>query len=272
MRKKITYIRGNVVSKKIVTRVLKQKRIQTIFHLAAESIVDRAHGDPHAALETNIKGTWTLLECARQLGVSEILVASSDKAYGSHDKLPYQEHAPLKGLHPYDCSKSCADLIAQMYAHAFTLPVAIVRSGNVYGPGDTNWSRLVPDAFRSVSRGTTLNIRSDGTYKRDYVYIDDAVSAYITLAERIAKFKLHGEAFNFGNDRPLRVMDALAHIRRVAPGLKHRISNTARSEIRDQYLDSRKARRVLMWRPRTSIREGFRKAGEWYAAYFSNTW
>jgi len=271
MRKKITYIRGSVTSKKTVTRILRLKRIQTIFHLAAESIVHRAHKDPQVALETNIKGTWVLLESAREVGVSEILVASSDKAYGSHDKLPYQEHAALQGLHPYDCSKSCADLIAQMYAHAFEVPVGVVRSGNVYGPGDTNWSRLISDAFRSIARGATLNIRSDGTYKRDYVYVDDAVDAYMTLATRLVKDQLHGEAFNFGNNRPLRVTDVLKEIIRVAPKLKYKILNTAHSEIKHQYLDSTKARRLLSWRAHTTIREGLQKTGAWYAEYLSHS-
>ncbi|MDP3645530.1 MAG: SDR family NAD(P)-dependent oxidoreductase [bacterium] len=268
MRKKITYIRGSVTSKKTVTGILRKKRVQTIFHLAAESIVGRAQRDPHICLEANIKGTWVLLECARAVGVSEILVASSDKAYGSHDELPYQEHAALKGLHPYDCSKSCADLIAQMYAHTFMLPVGIVRSGNVYGSGDTNWSRLIPDAFRSASRGTTLDIRSDGTFKRDYVYIDDAVDAYMTLATRVVKDRLHGEAFNFGNNKPLRVTDVLKELSRVAPKLKYEILNTAKKEIQHQYLDSSKARRLLSWRARTSFREGLQKAAAWYTAYF----
>jgi CDP-glucose 4,6-dehydratase len=182
MRKKITFVRGSVTSKKTVVSVLKRYKIQTIFDLAAEAIVDRAHADPSTALETNIKGTWVLFEAARALGVSEIVKASSDKAYGSHDKLPYKEDAALKGVHPYDCSKSCADLIAQMYAHTFAMPVVIARCGNVYGPGDTNWSRLIPDAFRSAASGATLEIRSDGTFKRDYVYVWDAVNAYMTLA------------------------------------------------------------------------------------------
>ena len=270
VRKKITYIRGDVTSNVTVGKVLEQKRIKTVFHLAAEAIVERAHKNTVCALETNVLGTWTVLESARYTRhLGEVIVASSDKAYGSHDKLPYQEHASLKGLHPYDCSKSCADLVAQMYGKTHALPVAVVRCGNVYGPGDTNWSRLIPDAFRCIATGSTLKIRSDGTFKRDYVYIDDAVSAYMTLAEHVVKNRLSGEAFNFGNNKPLRVIDVLRDISRVAPQLKFKILNTAHSEIKHQYLDSSKAHRVLSWRARVGIREGLNKPCEWYAEYFS---
>lgn len=270
VRKKINYIRGDVTRKKTVDTVLKQKRIQTIFHLAAEAIVDRAHQDALCALETNIMGTWTILDSARSVRtISEIVVASSDKAYGSQAKLPYREDAPLRGMNPYDCSKSCTDLIAQMYGKSYALPVAVVRCGNVFGPGDTNWSRLIPDAFRSSLSGKTLEIRSDGTFKRDYVYVDDAVNAYMTLAARVAKDKLFGEAFNFGNDKPLRVSAVLKELSAVMPQLKFHIRNTAHHEIKHQYLDSSKARRVLGWHARTPAREGFLKAGEWYSQYFS---
>lgn len=269
-RKKISFIRGSVLSKPTVARILRERRIQTVFHLAAEAIVMRAHENTESALETNIKGTWVLLECARKArNIREIVVASSDKAYGSHDKLPYLEDAALQGLNPYDCSKSCTDLIAQMYGKAFGLPVTVARCGNVYGPGDTNWSRLIPDALRTVFRGTRLNIRSDGTYKRDYIFIDDVVDAYMTLGKYVGKKKLSGEAFNFGNNKPLRVMDVLKEISGVSPKFTYRILNTARNEIHDQYLDARKARRILKWRPRTSPHEGFHKTHAWYARYFA---
>ena len=269
-RKKITYIRGNVTSKKTLDRILRQKRIQTVFHLAAEAIVKRAQQDPVRALEVNARGTWVLLESARHArGVREIVVASSDKAYGSHERLPYRENSALNGLNPYDCSKSCTDIIAQMYAHAFGLQVAVARCGNVYGPGDTNWSRLIPDVFRCVSRPTVLDIRSDGTFKRDYIYIDDIVNAYIVLAENLVKKSLVGEAFNFGNNRPLRVTDVLKELSRVLPQLKFKIRNTAHNEIHDQYLDARKAQRTLGWKPRTPLRKSFDKTGAWYAEYFS---
>lgn len=268
-KKKFHFVRGSVVSAKLVRSVLKKDRIQTVFHLAAEAIVGRAHADPAAALETNVLGTWVVMESARALPVQEIVIASSDKAYGSHKKLPYKESAPLTGKNPYDVSKSAADLIATMYGKTYDLPVAIARCGNVYGPGDLNWSRLIPDAFRSAHSGRALEIRSDGTYKRDYVYVGDVVNAYMTLAARVAKNKLHGEAFNFGNDKPLRVSDVLKELSRVAPKFKFHIRNTARHEIRHQYLDSSKARRVLGWRARTNIRDGMREAAAWYGKYFA---
>jgi len=268
--KKIKFVRGSVTSKQTVEAVLRKHKIKTVFHLAAEAIVARANRDPARALYNNAQGTWTLLEAIRQYGnVSETVVASSDKAYGSHEHLPYTEKAALRGLNPYDCSKSCTDLIAQMYAHAFALPIAILRCGNVYGPGDTNWSRLIPDAFRCVAKGNILDIRSDGTFKRDYVYIDDIVDAYLLIAEKVISKKLRGEAFNIGNNRPLRVVDVLKEMSRVVPALQYKILNTAKNEIKHQYLDSSKARRKLLWRARTSFREGLQNTSAWYAAYLA---
>lgn len=264
-RGKINYIRGSVTSKKALDRVLKKNRIQTILHLAAEAIVGRANKDPERTLRTNILGTWTLLESARgSRGITEIVVASSDKAYGSHEKLPYRETSALQGLNPYDCSKSGTDLVAQMYARSFGMPITIARCGNVYGPGDTNWSRLIPDAFRSALKDRILDIRSDGTFKRDYIYIDDIVDAYIVLAERTVKKGVTGEAFNFGNNKPLKVVDVLKEVSRVAPPLRYRILDTARNEIKNQYLDASKARRVLGWRAKTSFRDGIDKTAPWY--------
>ncbi len=267
-RKNIAFVRGSIVSSRTVERVLKTKKIKTIFHLAAEAIVKRANEHPVRTLEANARGTWVLLEAARKYGkVEEIIVASSDKAYGVHDTLPYREDAALQGLNPYDCSKSCTDLIAQMYAHAFHLPVTIARCGNVYGPGDTHWTRLVPDAFRSAAKSRVLLIRSDGTFRRDWIYIDDIVDAYLVLGEQGRRHA--GEAFNFGNNRPLSVKQILSQIQKVAPTLRFKILNIAKNEIRHQYLDSRKAMSVLHWRARVSIEEGIRRAGAWYNAFFS---
>ncbi|MBI4093794.1 SDR family NAD(P)-dependent oxidoreductase [Candidatus Kaiserbacteria bacterium] len=267
-RKKISYIRGSVTSKKTVDRVLKQKKIKTIFHLAAEAIVKRANEHPARTLEANAKGTWILLEAARNArSVCEIVVASSDKAYGAHDRLPYREGAALRGLNPYDCSKSCTDLIAQMYAHAFHLPVTIARCGNVYGPGDTHWTRLVPDAFRSAAANRVLDIRSDGTFRRDWIYIDDIVEAYLVLGRETREHI--GEAFNFGNNKPLSVLQVLSHIQKVAPSLRYEILDIAKNEIRNQYLDSRKAARALRWKARVSFKGGIEKTAAWYNTYFS---
>lgn len=268
-RKKISYVRGTIASRKTVDKILKSKKIKTIFHLAAEAIVSYANKDPLAALETNARGTWVLLESARHArSVQEIVVASSDKAYGSHDKLPYQEDAVLLGLNPYDCSKSCTDIIAQMYAHAFKMPITIARCGNVYGPGDIHWTRLIPDSFRCAAKGHVLDIRSDGTFRRDWIYIDDIVEAYLVLAQKTRKHL--GEAFNFGNNRPLTVLQVLSRAKKVAPSLRYRILNIARNEIRNQYLDSRKAMRSLKWRPRVPFEKGIRDAASWYNAYFTS--
>ena len=271
VRGKITYIRGSVTSKKTLDDVLKRKGIRAIFHLAAEAIVGRALKHPAKALDANIKGTWTLLESARAASsVHEIVVASSDKAYGSHAKLPYKEDAALQGLNPYDCSKSCTDLVAQMYARTYGMPIAIARCGNVYGPGDTNWSRLIPDALRSTSRGRMLDIRSDGTLKRDYIYVDDIVEAYMTLAERVERDYLSGEAFNFGNNKPLKVSDVLREISRNTPHLEFQILNTAQNEIQYQYLDSHKAERVLSWKPKVLLRDGLKRTAAWYSDFLPN--
>ena len=271
VRNKITYIRGSVTSKKTLDSILKQKEIQTIFHLAAEAIVGRALKNPERALEANIKGTWMLLESARTASsIHEIVVASSDKAYGSHARLPYKEDTALQGLNPYDCSKSCTDLVAQMYARTYGMPIAVARCGNVYGPGDTNWSRLIPDALRSTSRGRVLDIRSDGTFKRDYIYVDDVVDAYMTLAEHVERDSLSGEAFNFGNNKPLKVSDILKELSRSTPHLEFQILNTAQNEIQDQYLDSRKAGRVLRWKSKVLVRDGLQRTVAWYSSFLTN--
>lgn len=266
--RKIRYVRGTVTSKKTVERILKNNSIKTIFHLAAEAIVQRANLDPMRTLEANARGTWVLLDSARaRKSIQEIVVASSDKAYGAHDKLPYSEIAALQGLNPYDCSKSCTDLIAQMYAHAFQVPVTIARCGNVYGGGDTHWTRLIPDAFRSAARSRVLDIRSDGSYRRDWIYIDDIVDAYIVLAEQTHQHA--GEAFNFGNNRPLSVLQVLSLIQKHAPSLRYRILNVAKNEIRDQYLDSRKAMKLLRWKPKVPLHKAFERTASWYNTYFA---
>ncbi len=268
LRSDIAFVRGSVTSKKKLHWIFSRRKFKTVFHLAAEAIVGRSNNNPERALETNARGTWLLLEAARAHNeIEEIVVASSDKAYGSHEKLPYHEQSALRGLNPYDCSKSCTDLIAQMYAHSFGMPIAIVRCGNVYGPGDTNWSRLIPDAFRSTAKKKVLDIRSDGKFLRDYVYIDDAVDAYIALAQKMRSKLLSGQAFNFGNNDPLQVVDVLAYIGKADPRLKYRILNIAKNEIREQYLDSSKARKILGWRARVSYATGFKQSAKWYADF-----
>ena len=245
--KKLVVYKGSVANYKLLRNILRKHSINIIFHLAAEAIVIRSHEHPRKAFKSNITGTWEVLEAARQQGnIRAIVVASSDKAYGSHKKLPYRESAPLIANHPYDVSKSCADLIAYTYAHTYGLPVAITRCGNIYGPGDFNFSRLIPDAIRCAFSGKTLNIRSDGRFTRDYVYVVDIINGYIILAEKLKKLGLSGEAFNFSDEKPLTVIDLLGRIRKMLDERpEYRILNTAKYEIRHQYLASKKARKIL---------------------------
>jgi len=270
--KDLIVYQGSVADAALLKKILRTHRINIIFHLAAEAIVGSSQKDPVKAFESNIQGTWTVLEAARCQGkVQALVVASSDKAYGSHAKLPYREEAPLVAKHPYDVSKSCADLIACTYFHTFQLPVAITRCGNIYGPGDFNFSRLIPDAMKSLALCKTLMVRSDGKYVRDYVYIDDIVSGYLRIAEVLSRRKLAGQAFNLSDEKPMTVIDLLKKIDRYYPSeqrLKFKVLDVARYEIKKQYLCAKKARRVLGWRPRYSLSEGLRRTAEWYAGYF----
>ncbi len=264
--KMMTVYKGSVANYGLVVKILRKHSINVIFHLAAEAIVGRSHNNPRRTFETNIAGTWEVLEAARQQGGMEaVVVASSDKAYGSHKKLPYTENAPLQGRNPYDASKSCADLIAHSYAHAYGLPLAITRCGNIYGPGDFNLSRIIPDAIRCALSGQILDIRSDGKFTRDYVYVNDIVNGYILLAEKLKELNLSGEAFNFSDENPLTVIELLDKIRRILKGRPDsRILNTAKYEIRHQYLASKKARQILGWKPEIGVKEGIELTIEWF--------
>ena len=266
--KKMAVYKGSVTSRKLLQKVLREHSIDVIFHLAAEAIVGRARENPGRAFNTNIAGTWKVLEAARQHGkIKAIVVASSDKAYGSHKKLPYREDMPLIARHPYDVSKSCADLIDCAYAHTYGLPVAITRCGNIYGAGDFNFSRIVPDAIRCALTGKTLLIRSDGKFVRDYVYIDDIVNGYILLAERLPSSKISGEAFNFSDENPLTVLEVVKEISNAAGNkLRYKILDNARYEIKHQYLRSSKSRNVLKWYPRHTFDEGIGKTVKWFRA------
>jgi CDP-glucose 4,6-dehydratase len=271
--KKLIVYKGSVANYKLLRNILRKHSINVIFHLAAEAIVSRSLDNPRRAFKSNITGTWEILEAARQQGnIQAIVVASSDKAYGSHKKLPYREDAPLMANHPYDVSKSCADLIAYTYAHTYNLPVAITRCGNIYGPGDFNFSRLIPDAFRCLANGGTLQVRSDGKFVRDYVYVGDVVSAYLKIAELSRNKNLAGESFNLSDECPLTVIELLQRINKldlIGRKLSYRILNTAKYEIEKQYLFSAKARRVLGWKPEFDLIRGLRKTAEWYLKYFS---
>ena len=261
-------VRGDVRDQAVLERTVGEYEIDTVFHLAAQTIVGIANRNPISTFETNIAGTWRLLEAARRSPtVKQIVVASSDKAYGSHDVLPYTEEAPLVGRHPYDVSKSAADLVAQSYAATYDLPVGITRSGNLYGGGDLNWSQLIPGTIRSILRGTRPVIRSDGTYVRDYFYVEDGAAANMALAEGLARdFELRGEAFNFSNELQMTVLEVVERILGLmGSDLEPEIRNEATNEIRDQYLSAEKARRTLGWEPLFTLDAGLRRTIDWYA-------
>lgn len=269
---KIRVVRGELQDQDLLERVLGEYEVQTVFHLAAQAIVPIANRNPVSTFESNIRGTWLLLEgCRRSPLVRQILVASSDKAYGDHAQLPYREEAPLQGRHPYDVSKSCADLIAQSYAATYRLPVVIARCGNLFGGGDLNWNRIVPGTIRSALRGEQPLIRSDGTPTRDYFYVQDAVSAYVLLAEQLQENpSLAGEAFNFSNEQPLSVLQVAREILGAAgkTNLQPVVQNEASAEILHQYLDASKARQKLGWESRYSLQEGLKETIHWYRDFF----
>ena len=267
----IRVVRGDVADESVVDRLFSEYEIDTCFHLAAQTIVGIANRMPVPTFETNIKGTWVIMEAARQWGKTKrIVTASSDKAYGEHEILPYNEDAPLQGKHPYDVSKSCADLIAMTYAHSYGLPVAVTRCGNMYGEGDLNWNRIVPGTIRSVLRGQRPVVRSDGSPRRDYVYVQDIADAYLTLAEAMVDGAHTGEAFNFGLDQPLSVLEMIEKIIAISPypDLTPIIENNASNEIQNQYLDSSKAHEKLNWKAAHTLEEGLSRTIRWYADYF----
>lgn len=268
----VTIVRGDVRQQRTLERVLGEYEIATVFHLAAQTTVGVANRNPVSTLDTNIRGTWALLEaCRRSPTVKQIVVASSDKAYGDQDVLPYTEAAPLIGLHPYDASKSCADLLTQMYAHTYGAPACITRCGNFYGGGDLNWNRIVPGTIRSVLRGERPIIRSDGEYIRDYFYVEDGVGAYMLLAEQLAaRPELAGSAFNFSNELQISVRDLVDRILAVMRSdLRPVILNEASNEIRSQYLDASKAKALLNWEPRFTLEEGLDASVAWYRQHLA---
>jgi len=259
-------VRGDVTDQALLERVLGEYEVDTVIHLAAQTIVPIANRNPVSTFQSNVAGTWCLLEaCRRSPSVRQIVIASSDKAYGDQDSLPYDEATPLRGRHPYDVSKSAADLIAQSYAQTYSLPVAITRCGNFYGGGDLNWSRLVPGTIRSVLRGDRPVIRSDGRSIRDYFHVEDGAAAYAFLAERLAgDRKLSGEAFNFSNEEPVSVLDLVRRILALMDSeLEPVVLNEASNEIRHQYLSAAKAR-ALGWRPAYALEDGLRATIDWY--------
>ena len=269
---KTKVVRGDIRDQGLLERALGEYEIDSVIHLAAQTIVGIANRNPVSTYETNIGGTWALLEaCRRTPTIRQIAIASSDKAYGSHDKLPYAEDAPLQGRHPYDVSKSSADLIAQAYAATYGLPVVITRCGNFYGGGDLNWNRVVPGTIRSVLRGQRPIIRSDGKFVRDYFYVEDGAATYTLLVERLAQEpKLQGQSFNFSNETPTTVLELVQKILdAMHSDLEPDIRNEAINEIREQYLSAKKARTVLKWSPMFSLDEGLKRTIEWYREMFA---
>jgi len=270
----VKVVRGDIQDQVLLERVLGDYEIDTVFHLAAQTIVSIANRNPISTFETNIGGTWTLLEaCRRSPMVKQIVLASSDKAYGNHFTLPYNEDMPLQGRYPYDVSKSCADLIAQACAMTYYLPVIISRCGNFYGGGDLNWNRIVPGTIRSVLRGKRPIIRSDGQYIRDYFYVEDGAAAYILLAERLAANPdLSGQAFNFSNETQVTVFELVRQILSLMDSdLEPDVRNEVTNEIRKQYLSAAKARQVLGWQPLFTLDDGLRRTIEWYKAFLGVT-
>jgi CDP-glucose 4,6-dehydratase len=268
-----TVIRGDLVDEELLERVLNEYEIETVFHTAAQTIVGTANRGPLSTFESNVRGTWCLLEAVRRSPlVKQTIVASSDKAYGEHDELPYKEDAPLQGRHPYDVSKSCADLIARSYAHTYDLPICITRCGNLFGGGDLNWNRLIPGTIRSVVRGEAPIVRSDGTYIRDYFYVEDAAMAYMMLAEKMAADnKIAGEAFNFSNELQLDVLGVTRQILTLmgSDGLEPVVLDQATNEIKHQYLSAEKARNVLGWTPQFTLDKGLERTIGWYRSFLS---
>jgi CDP-glucose 4,6-dehydratase len=268
---RIKVVRGDVREQTTLERILGEYEIDTVFHLAAQTIVTIANRNPISTFESNIAGTWNLMEaCRRSSTVKQIIIASSDKAYGDHAALPYTEEIPLQGRHPYDVSKACADLIAHTYAVSYQLPVAITRCGNFYGGGDLNWNRIIPGTIRSVLRGKRPVIRSDGTYIRDYFYVEDGAAAYMLLAEQLANQpRIKGQAYNFSNEIQLTVSQIVEKILfLMKSNLQADILNEASNEIPHQYLSAAKARSQLDWGPLFTLDQGLERTIIWYKDFF----
>jgi CDP-glucose 4,6-dehydratase len=266
----VNTVRGDITDRDLIERALGEYEVEIVFHLAAQTIVGIANRNPVSTFSTNIEGTWNVLEaCRRSPKVASIVVASSDKAYGDQEQLPYDETMPLQGRHPYDVSKSCADLLAQSYAASYNLPVAITRCGNFYGGGDLNWNRVVPGTIRSIMRKERPIVRSDGKFVRDYFYIEDGAAAYMLLAERLASNPaLRGQAFNFSNESQVSVIDIVELIlRKMQSSLHPEVLNRASNEIRHQFLSAARARTVLDWQPRFTLESGLDRTLEWYREF-----
>jgi len=269
---RVSRVHGSVEDQALVERLLSEYQVRTVFHLAAQSQVGAANQNPAPTWSTNIHGTWSVLEASRRSpAIEQVITASSDKAYGSQGQLPYEETMPLLARNPYDVSKACADLLATSYWSAWGLPVCVTRCGNLFGPGDLNWERIVPGTIRSLVQGRAPLIRSDGTLVRDYFYVLDGALAYLQLAESMADNpSSHGEAFNLSNESPMNVLDLVGLIQRIiGTDLEPEIVGTAAHEIPAQHLSSAKARKLLGWCPRWTVEEALAETIDWYRGHLS---
>ena len=270
IRGKINIIHGDLIKYEYCERAINEYDIEFCFHIAAQAIVGPANRSPLSTFESNIKGTWNVLEAARvSKTIKGLIIASSDKAYGQQKKLPYTEESPLYGYYPYDASKACAEMLAKSYFMTYNLPLAITRNANTYGPADMNLSRIIPDVITRLLKNEDPVIRSDGTPERDYMYIKDAVSAYLILAENLNRKDVVGQAFNFGTGKPISVLELYKKIislmgKKVEP----KILGQAKNEIDRQYLDSEKAKKVLNWEAKYSLDHGLKETIEWYKEHF----
>jgi CDP-glucose 4,6-dehydratase len=264
---RVDVVRGDICDHGLIARALAEYEVDSVFHLAAQTLVGTANHAPLSTFESNIRGTWLVLEASRRHGVQSLIVASSDKAYGPQPELPYREAHPLAPVYPYDVSKAAADLLARSYWHTFGVPVAVTRFANLYGGGDTNRSRLVPEAVRAALSGTAPVLRSDGSPERDFLYVQDAVGAYLAIWRALLRGEGGGEAFNAGGGVPHRVRDVVELIRRLAgaeiePELRGQ--GVPEGEIDRQWLDTTKLRELTGWRPTVTLEDGLRRTIDWY--------
>lgn len=264
--KRVKVIKGSVENYKLINKILSVNKIEIIFHLAAQAIVGKCLKNPLKTFSTNIKGSWNILEASRGNDrIKAIVIASSDKAYGIQNDLPYKEDYPLIGCHPYDVSKSCADLLATSYFHTYNLPVCITRCGNIFGPGDYSFSRIIPDTIKSALQNKTLAIRSDGKFTRDYIYVKDIINGYLKLVRKMYQLRLFGEAFNFSNERPISVLELVRTIYKLIDKKpNYKILTQAKYEIKHQYLSAKKAKKILGWKPRYNLEDGLREVIKWH--------
>jgi CDP-glucose 4,6-dehydratase len=273
LSRKVSIVNGALEDYASVERAISEQECDTVFHLGAQAIVSVAYRSPLPTFESNIRGSYNLLEACRVHAklVSRVVIASSDKAYGDVDVLPYTEDMPPMGRFPYDVSKSCTDLLSRSYYETYRTPVTIARCGNIYGRGDLNWTRIVPGTIRSLLQNEAPLIRSDGKFTRDYVYVDDVAEAYALLACSLEKPGVAGEAFNFGPGRPYSVLEVVAAIQKIMGKEKitPRILNEAKAEIRDQHLDSAKAKTRLDWKPTHSLESGLAETIKWYERFLA---